>query len=88
MATAEELVLLDKVLRMAYSVRIYLYFINKEHWFPVRKILFQFILVHRLRFKESYCTYFLNATQPLWPPKPSESDRAMVRSAVTGLFGV
>ena len=30
----------------------------------------------------------LKAMQPLWPPKPRESDIAMVRSALTGVRGV
>ena len=31
---------------------------------------------------------FLKATHPLWPPKPNESDKAIVRGAFTATFGV
>ena len=102
MSAGEELIFLDGVFAMSYTILIYLGLINKKHRLSVRQKIFNVFLVHlilglvRLWYSSGTggvplfysSVYFLNATQASCPPKPRESEIPNVRSAFTALLGV
>ena len=94
MSPAEKLVFPYPIPGMRHALRVYIDFIYKKHRFAMRKIFLQFVSVHfvcrfnRLKYnvgqvqvRDNHPLYFLNATHPLWPPNPRESDIAIVSGA-------
>lgn len=102
MSPAEEFIFSDSVFCVCDTFRIYLDLIDQKHRLAMRQVFFKFFSVHfdcafwyqvsvidcKVRAVAGNYSTFLNATQPLCPPKPSESEIARVMSAFTALLGV